>query len=52
VQGGAKVCRSKPQTLFKSTSSKKIESAKGTAMFADVPKKNQDATDGEANAEP
>jgi hypothetical protein len=48
----ANVCRSKPQTLFKSTSSKKIESAKGTAMFMDVPKKGQGASDGEANAEP
>lgn len=33
--------RSKPQTLFKSTSSKKYETAKGTAMFADVPKDNR-----------
>ncbi|CAO2649367.1 Nn.00g067520.m01.CDS01 [Neocucurbitaria sp. VM-36] len=32
--------KSKPQTLFKKTSSKKIESAKGTAMFADIPKDN------------
>ncbi|KAF2028987.1 hypothetical protein EK21DRAFT_90204 [Setomelanomma holmii] len=31
--------KSKPQTLFKKTSSKNFESAKGTAMFADVPKK-------------
>jgi hypothetical protein len=30
--------RSKPQTLFKKTSSKNFESAKGTAMFADIPK--------------
>jgi hypothetical protein len=28
--------RAKPQTLFKTTSSKNYESAKGTAMFADV----------------
>ena len=32
--------RSKPQTLFKKTSSKNFESAKGTAMFADIPKAN------------
>ncbi|KAF2824024.1 hypothetical protein CC86DRAFT_372159 [Ophiobolus disseminans] len=31
--------KSKPQTLFKKTSSKNFESAKGTAMFADMPKK-------------
>jgi len=30
--------RSKPQTLFKKTSSKNFESAKGTPMFADIPK--------------
>ncbi|KAH7390566.1 hypothetical protein BKA66DRAFT_459223 [Pyrenochaeta sp. MPI-SDFR-AT-0127] len=30
--------KSKPQTLFKKTSSKNFESAKGTAMFADIPK--------------
>ncbi|KAF2446050.1 hypothetical protein P171DRAFT_483434 [Karstenula rhodostoma CBS 690.94] len=44
--------KSKPQTLFKSTSSKKIESAKGTAMFADIPKTDQGANDGEVNAKP
>jgi hypothetical protein len=31
--------RSKPQTLFKKTSSKNFESSKGTVMFADIPKK-------------
>jgi hypothetical protein len=31
--------RSKPQTLFRKTSSKNFESAKGAAMFADIPKK-------------
>ncbi|KAH7378399.1 hypothetical protein DE146DRAFT_672997 [Phaeosphaeria sp. MPI-PUGE-AT-0046c] len=31
--------KSKPQTLFKKTSSKNFETAKGTAMFADIPKK-------------
>ncbi|KAF2790278.1 hypothetical protein K505DRAFT_327691 [Melanomma pulvis-pyrius CBS 109.77] len=30
--------KSKPQTLFKKTSSKNFESAKGAAMFADIPK--------------
>ncbi|KAI8940682.1 hypothetical protein NX059_001951 [Plenodomus lindquistii] len=30
--------KSKPQTLFKKTSSKNFESSKGTAMFADIPK--------------
>ncbi|KAF2854240.1 hypothetical protein T440DRAFT_388176 [Plenodomus tracheiphilus IPT5] len=30
--------KSKPQTLFKKTSSKNHESSKGTAMFADIPK--------------
>jgi hypothetical protein len=35
--------RSKPQTLFKKTSSKNFESAKGTAMFADIPKKTLSA---------
>ncbi|KAH8724742.1 hypothetical protein GQ44DRAFT_827144 [Phaeosphaeriaceae sp. PMI808] len=30
---------SRPQTLFKKTSSKNFESAKGGAMFADIPKK-------------
>lgn len=46
------VGRSKPQTLFKSTSSKKIESAKGTAMFADIPKADQGTNNGDVNAEP
>jgi hypothetical protein len=32
------MCRSKPQTLFKKASSKNVEAAKGTAMFADIPK--------------
>ncbi|OAL02777.1 hypothetical protein IQ06DRAFT_292090 [Phaeosphaeriaceae sp. SRC1lsM3a] len=32
--------KSKPQTLFKKTSSKNFETAKGTAMFADIPKKD------------
>lgn len=33
------ICRSKPQTLFKKTSTKNFESAtKGGAMFADIPK--------------
>lgn len=32
--------RSRPQTLFKKTSSKNFESAKGTAMFADISKDN------------
>ncbi|KAF1851129.1 uncharacterized protein K460DRAFT_302972 [Cucurbitaria berberidis CBS 394.84] len=32
--------KSKPQTLFKKTSSKNFESSKGTAMFADIPKDN------------
>jgi hypothetical protein len=31
-------CSSRPQTLFKKTSSKKFESSKGAAMFADLPK--------------
>ncbi|KAH7122587.1 hypothetical protein B0J11DRAFT_569377 [Dendryphion nanum] len=30
--------KSKPQTLFKKTSTKNFESAKGAAMFADIPK--------------
>ena len=30
---------SKPQTLFKKTSSRNYETSKGTAMFADIPKK-------------
>jgi hypothetical protein len=30
--------RSKPQTLFKSTSAKKLESAKSAPMFGDIPK--------------
>jgi hypothetical protein len=29
--------RSKPQTLFQTTSSKNHESSKGASMFADVP---------------
>ncbi|KAJ4354013.1 uncharacterized protein N0V89_005745 [Didymosphaeria variabile] len=44
--------KTKPQTLFKSTSSKNFESAKGAAMFADIPKKEQDASKAEAKAEP
>ncbi|KAF2253833.1 hypothetical protein BU26DRAFT_548203 [Trematosphaeria pertusa] len=32
--------KSRPQTLFKSTSSKNFEAAKGAAMFADIPKDN------------
>ncbi|KAL5382113.1 hypothetical protein DPSP01_006792 [Paraphaeosphaeria sporulosa] len=43
--------KSKPQTLFKTTSSKKIESAKGTAMFADIPKTDQSTNNGEVHAE-
>jgi len=31
--------RSKPQTLFKKTSSKNFESSKSTPMFTDIPKK-------------
>ncbi|KAJ4366902.1 hypothetical protein N0V83_007431 [Neocucurbitaria cava] len=38
--------KSKPATLFKKTSSKNFESAKGTAMFADIPK----ATNGSKGA--
>ncbi|PSN71186.1 hypothetical protein BS50DRAFT_570588 [Corynespora cassiicola Philippines] len=30
--------KSKPQTLFKKTSSKNFEAAKGAPMFADIPK--------------
>ncbi|KAH6024939.1 hypothetical protein HBI83_070470 [Parastagonospora nodorum] len=30
---------SKPQTLFKKTSSRNYETSKGTALFADIPKK-------------
>ncbi|KAJ4303117.1 hypothetical protein N0V90_002009 [Kalmusia sp. IMI 367209] len=33
--------KAKPQTLFKSTSSKNFESAKGAAMFADIPKSDK-----------
>ncbi|KAH7074384.1 hypothetical protein BKA63DRAFT_443353 [Paraphoma chrysanthemicola] len=39
--------KSKPQTLFKKTSSKNFESAKGTAMFADIPKKTTPESDKE-----
>jgi hypothetical protein len=41
------MCRSKPQTLFKKTSSKNFESAKGSAMFADIPKKATPEEDAE-----
>ncbi|KAF2174475.1 hypothetical protein K469DRAFT_708713 [Zopfia rhizophila CBS 207.26] len=34
------VKKSKPQTLFKKTSSKNFEAAKGASMFADIPKDN------------
>jgi hypothetical protein len=30
--------RSKPQTLFKKTSTRNFETAKGAPMFADIPK--------------
>lgn len=39
--------KSKPQTLFKKTSSKNFESSKGTAMFADIPKKESVKEEGD-----
>ncbi|KAF1940921.1 hypothetical protein EJ02DRAFT_213335 [Clathrospora elynae] len=38
--------KSKPQTLFKKTSAKNYETSKGTAMFADIPKKDQSKEEG------
>ncbi|KAL1608392.1 hypothetical protein SLS60_003333 [Paraconiothyrium brasiliense] len=43
--------KAKPQTLFKSTSSKNFESAKGAIMFADIPKKDQDASKEEVKSQ-
>lgn len=42
--GADSSCRSKPQTLFKKTSSKNLEAAKnsGKLEFADIPKREAD----------